>query len=51
MKDFISAVHLRCKYEVIASNHLQSIKKTFCKSQDSVSMSIAEGASNEKGNI
>ena len=51
MKDFISAVHLRCKYEVIASNRLQNIKKTFCTSHHSVSLSIAEGASNEKRNI
>ena len=51
MKDFISAVHLLCKYEAIASNQLQSIKKTFCTSQDNVSLSTVEAASNKKGNI
>ena len=51
MKSFISAVHLLCKYAAIASNQLQSINKTFCSSQDSVSLSTAEAASNEKGNL
>ena len=51
MKRFISAVYLLCKYAAIASNQLQSINKTFCTSQDSVSLSAAEAASNEKGNL
>ena len=51
MKSFVSAVHLLCKYAAIASNQLQSINKTFCSSQDSVSLSTAEAASNEKGNL
>ena len=51
MKSFISAVYLLWKYAAIASNQLQSINKTFCSSQDSVSLSTAEAASNEKGNL
>ena len=44
-------LYLLSKYAAIASNQLQSINKTFCSSQDNVSLSTAEATSNEKGNL